>query len=93
MTHPYVLEVAREIVAQTVHSEECPLGHDHWDQALLDTHEIRCECDIHERVAIAAIEKATKLSIRNHVGGWVDALALQRYDHLRQSEKDNSDAD
>lgn len=98
-TNPEVLRLAREIAASLR-----PYSH---NSALILDGE-RDGIDV-VQVAIAAIEKTTELAValvQNNVPViqcWsvepvAEALcetfeSLERYDHLRQSEKDNSDAD
>lgn len=84
-TNPEVLRLARELMASSCESDV--MRHSVLHGSYDDAREVR--------IAIAAIEKTTELNaemldrLRMHTC----AKFTRSYNHLRQSEKDNSDAD
>lgn len=101
-TNPEVLRLAREVARPFLGRQFSDLDEKNLQAGYLDRSSI-------VQTAIAAIEKTTELAIalvQNNVPViqcWsvepvAEALcetfeSLERYDHLSQSEKDNSDAD
>lgn len=77
MTNPEALRLARSIV-----KEHYPEMKDSYTGRRL-------------QIAIAAIERTKDLSVQflRTDDGLETIAAFERYDHLRQSEKDNSDAE